>query len=189
MDSTQRKLTVITSLGKRYSGLVDIPNLKYRTTDLFNSAYTFWKNPEEKCLEDSIMMHDAKLLLDDTSVYRQFDKIQIRTSEIFIFFDDAPTVGDEMEKKRASTAVKQQAREEFQEINIITRQVACSFYDITGTFFGIFRQKAKDRFVPLTQADIVEIYKKPDNWIKKTIPLPHHFICISTDHIESVTIR
>ena len=77
MDATQRKLAVVTSLGKRYSGLVDVPNSNFRTTDLLNSSFTYWKNPNEKCYDNAILMHDAKLFLDDTSVYRQFDKIQI----------------------------------------------------------------------------------------------------------------
>lgn len=188
MDAAQRKLTVVTSLGKRYSGLIDIPNANYRTTDLFNSLYIYWKNPDEKCFENSIMMRDAQLLLDDTSIYRQYDKIQIRISEIFFFYDDVPTVGDQLEKKRASTLAKRTS-EGSQEINIITHQVAGSFYDITGRFFGIFRQRAKDKFVSLTQADIVEIYKKQDKWMKKTVALPHQFICVSNDHIESVMIK
>jgi hypothetical protein len=188
MDTTQRKLAVITSLGKRYSGLVDIPNPNFRTTDLFNSVYTYWKNPDEKCFDNSIMMHDARLLLDDTSVYRQFDKIQIRISEVFYFYDDVSTVGDQAEKKRA-TSLSKKTNEGAQEIDIITRQVASSFYEITGTFFGIFRQRAKDKFVPLTQANIVEIYKRQDKWMKKTIVLPHQFICLSNDHIEAVTVK
>jgi hypothetical protein len=188
METAQRKLTVVTSLGKRYSGLVDVPNANYRTTDLFNSAFTYWKNPDEKCFDNSIMMHDARLLLDDTSVYRQYDKIQIRISEIFLFYDDEPTVGDQSEKKRASTVAKR-TQESAQEINIITHHVAGSFYDITGKFFGVFRQRAKDKFVPLTQANIAEIYKKQDKWMKKTVVLPHQFICVSNDHIESVTIK
>jgi len=188
MDNLERKLTVVTSLGKRYSGLIDIPNPKFRTTDLFNSVYAYWKNPNEKCFDNSIMMHDVRLLLDDTSVYRHYDKIQIRIAEVFFFFDDVPTVSDFTEKKRASSVAKM-THEESQEISIITRQVANSFYEITGKYFGIFRQRAKDKFVSLTQANIIEIYKKQDKWKQKAFATPHQFICVSNDHVESVTIK
>ena len=80
-----------------------------------------------------------------------------------------------------------QTKEEAQSVNIITKQVANSFYDITGRFFGLFRKKSKDNFIPLTQANIVEIYRKEDKWVRKKINLPHNFICVSNNHIESVT--
>lgn len=187
MESNQRKLAIVTSLGKKYSGMVDIPNAAFRTTDLLNSSNIYWKNPNEKCYDNAILLYDALLLLDDTAVYRKFDKIQIKLSEIFYFYDDISDIGDEMEKKRASTMVKH-VQENAQIVNIITKDVASSFYDITGTFFGLFKKKSKDKFVPLTQASIVEIYKRQEKWVKKTIALPHNFICVSNQHIESVTI-
>lgn len=187
MDSNQRKLAIVTSLGKRYSGLVDVPSPNFRTTDLLNSSSIYWKNPNEKCYDNAIMMTDVRLFVDDTAVYRQFDKIQIKLSEIFYFYDDISVLGDDMEKKRASTMVKQ-TQEGAQIVNIITREAANSFFDITGTFFGLFKKKSKDKFVPLTQVTIAEICKKQDKWIKKTINLPHNFICISNNHIESITI-
>ena len=107
MDATQRKLAIVTSLGKRYSGMIDIPSSNFRTSDLLNSANVFWKNPNEKCYDNAILMYDARLFLDDTAVYRHFDKIQIKLSEIFYFYDEVSILGDEMEKKRASTIIKQ----------------------------------------------------------------------------------
>ena len=82
-----------------------------------------------------------------------------------------------------------QSNEEVQLVNIITKQVANSFYDITGVFFGLFKKKSKDSFIPLTQANIVEIYRKQDKWVQKKIKLPHNFICVSNSHIESVTFK
>jgi hypothetical protein len=187
LDENQRKIVVVTSLGKKYSGLVDIPNPNFRTTDLLNSSNIFWKNPNEKCYDNAIMMYDVRLFIDDNAVYRQFEKIQIKLSEIIYFYDDISDLGDHMEKKRAATMVKQ-VQEGAQNVNIITKEIANSFYDITGTFFGLFKKKSKDKFVPLTQVTIAEIYKKQDKWTKKINTLPQNFIAVSNQHIESIKI-
>jgi hypothetical protein len=183
----QRKVAVVTSLGRKYVGLVDIPNAALRTTDLFNSSNIFWRNPNEKCFENAILMYDTSMTLDGSAVYRKFDKIQLKLSEIFYFYDDFETIGDEKEKKRASTMMDM-AQEKLQRVNIITRVVATSFYDIQGNFFGLFKKKSRDMFIPLTGVQMAKVYKKEDKWFKKEVPLPHNFICISTSHIESATI-
>jgi hypothetical protein len=188
MDTKQRKLAIITSLGKKYTGMVDVPNETFRTTDLLNSSNIFWKSPNLKCYDNAIFMSDVRLFLDDTAVYKKFDSIQIKLSHIIYFYDDIKEIGDEMEKKRASTMVRQ-TNEEVQTVNIITQQVANSFYDINGIFFGLFKKKSNDNFIPLTQANIVEIYKKQDKWVQKKVKLPHNFICVSNNHIESVTFK
>ena len=187
MEVNQRRLSVVSSLGKKYSGLVDIPNENFRTTDLLNSSNIFWRNPNEKCYDNAILMYDVKLFLDETAVYRRFDKLQIKLSEIVYVCDELQDIGDAMEKKRASTMI-QQTQENAQIVNIITQAVANSFYDISGTFFGLFKKKSKDKFIPLTNASIVEIHKRQDKWAKKQIQLPHDFICVSNQHIESVVI-
>lgn len=188
MEAKQRKLAIVTSLGKKYSGMVDVPNETFRTTDLLNSSNIFWKSPNLKCYDNAIFMSDVRLFLDDTAMYKKFDSIQIKLSDIIYFYDDIEEIGDEMEKKRASTMVRQ-TNEVVQTVNIITKQVANSFYDITGTFFGLFKKKSKNNFIPLTQANIVEIYRKQDKWVKKKVKLPHHFICVGNNHIESVTFK
>ncbi len=71
---------------------------------------------------------------------------------------------------------------------IITREVANSFYDISGEFFGLFKKKSHDRFIALTNVKMVEIYKKEGKWFKKEIQLPHKFIGFSTEHIESIAL-
>jgi hypothetical protein len=186
MEAIQRKLAIVTSLGKKYSGMVDIPSETFRTTDLLNSANLFWRNPNLKCYDNAIFMSDVRLFLDDTAVYKKFDAIQIKLSDIIYLYDDIEGLGDEMEKKRASVMVKQ-TEEEVQTVNIITRQVANSFYDIKGTFFGLFKKKSKDNFIPLTGANIVEIYRRQDKWVQKKVKLPHSFICVGNQHVESVT--
>ena len=188
MDAKQRKIELVTSLGKKYSGMIDVPSDSFRTTDLFNSSNIFWKNPNLKCYDNAIFMSDARLILDDTAMYKKFDSIQIKIADIFYFYDDTKEIGDEMEKKRASTMV-QQSNENAQTVNIITTQVAHSFYDITGRFFGLFKKKSKDKFISLTRAKIVEIYKMQGKWMQKKIKLPHDFISVSNSHIESVTFK
>jgi hypothetical protein len=188
MDIKQRKLAIVTSLGKKYKGMVDVPNETFRTTDLLNSANIFWKSPNLKCYDNAIFMSDVRLFLDDTAVYKKFDSIQIKLSHIIYFYDDIKEIGDEMEKKRASTMARQ-TNEEVQTVNIITKQVANSFYDINAIFFGLFKKKSNDNFIPLTQTNIVEIYKKQDKWVQNKVKLPHNFICVNNNHIESVTFK
>jgi hypothetical protein len=183
----QRQVAVVTSLGKKYSGMVDVPNSAFRTTDLFNSANIYWKNPNEKCFENAILMYNARLMLDETSVYKKYDKIQIRLDEIFYFYDDHPGISDEREKMRASTMV-QMSREKLQRVNIITALVANSFYDIAGDFYGLFKKKSGDRFLPLTNVSMIEVSKKDGKWFKREIILPHKFICVSNRHVESALI-
>jgi hypothetical protein len=67
MDENQRKIAFVTSLGKKYSGLVDIPNPNFRTTDLLNSSNIYWKNPNEKCYDNALMMYDVTLYLINES--------------------------------------------------------------------------------------------------------------------------
>lgn len=185
METLQRSLTIVTSLGRRYSGKVDIPNENFRSTDLLNSANAYWRNPNEKCYDNAIMMYDVTLYVDNIVVYKRFEKIQVKMQEIIYFYDDLLNVGDAGEKKRASTMMTQ-IHESAQKVNIITGMVGASFYDITGTFYGLFKKKSKDRFFTLTQAEIVEIYKKENKWTRKSIHLPHQFICVNNAYVESV---
>jgi len=183
----QRKVVIVTSLGRKYSGLIDIPNAALRTTDLLNSANIFWKDPNEKSFENAILMYDLTLTFDGTAVYKKFDKIQIKLDEILYFYDNFQSIGDETEKKRAST-MKEKANERQQTVNIITSVIGNSFYDITGSFYGLFKLKSHSKFLPLTDAKIVEIYKKEDKWFKKEVTLPHRFIGVSNSRIESAII-
>jgi hypothetical protein len=184
----QRKVAIVTSLGKKYSGMIDIPNAALRTTDLFNSATIYWKNPNEKCFENAILMYDAQLVFDESSLFRKFDKIQVRLAEVFYYYDDFESISDEKEKMRAATMTKM-SHENLQRVNIITVLVANSFYDITGNFYGLFKKKSSDKFLPLTNVTMIEISKRQDKWFKKEITLPHRFIGISNRHIESAIIN
>lgn len=186
MEPVQRKLAMVTSLGKKYSGMVDVPGETYRTTDLINNATIFWKDGTEKVYDDAILMHDALLYLDENAVYKKFEKVQIKINEIIYLYDDIESVGDETEKQRAATMA--QNTEVSQTVNIITSRVANSFYEISGILSGFMKKKSKDRFIPLTQANMVEIIKRPEKWVKRQIVLPHNFICVNNQYVESLSI-
>jgi hypothetical protein len=183
----QRQVVVVTSLGKKYLGKVDIPNPTLRTTDLFNSGSIFWKDPSEKCFENAILLHDVQLRIDDSAVCVRFDRIQVKLNEIILFYDDLQSISDEKEKMRAATMV-QKSKEQQQTVNIITTEVFQSFYHMTGIFYGLFKKKSNDKFIPLTEVKLVEIYRREGKWFQREVELPHRFIGISTSHIEAVRI-
>lgn len=79
-------------------------------------------------------------------------------------------------------------QEKIQTVNIITKVVSNSFYDIEGIFFGLFKKKSNDKFLPLTDVKIVVISNKQGKWLKKEIILPHKFMGMANSHIESAII-
>ena len=185
--SAQRKIVLVTSLGKKFVGMVDIPNDSLRTTDLLNSGTIYWKDPSEKCFDNAIYMHDVVLQIDNSPVRVKFDKIQVKISEVILFYDDVDAITDEKEKMRAETMVKK-TQEQVQVVNIITREVSNSFYNLTGSFYGLFKKKSNDKFIPLTDVKLTEIYNKEGKWFQREVVLPHKFIGVSTRHIEAVRI-
>jgi len=182
-----RKVVIVTSMGKKFKGYVYVPNNTLRTTDLLNSPTVFWKDPSEKCFENALQIHDVQLIVDESTVCAKFDKIQVKLSEVIYFYDDQEAISDEKEKMRASAMV-QKTHESAQQVRIITTEVSNSFYSIKGTFYGLFKKKSNDKFIPITDASVTEIYKKEGKWFQKPIELPHNFICISTSHIEATTL-
>lgn len=183
----QRKIVIVTSMGKKFKGFLYVPNSNLRTTDLFNSPSVYWKDPSEKCFENAIQIYDVQLIVDESTVCAKFEKIQIKLSEVIYFYDDQEAISDEKEKMRAAAMV-QKTHESEQYVRIITTEVSNSFYNIKGTFHGLFKKKSNDRFIPLTDTSITEIYRKDAKWFQRKVELPHNFICISTSHIEATTI-
>lgn len=184
----QRRVVVVTSPGKMYRGLVDIPNESFRTTDLFNSQSIFWKDSNEKCFDNAILFRDVQLLVGGSSICVKFDKIQLKLSEVIYFYDDQLSITDDKEKMRASAMV-QKSQEHSQTVDIVTKEISNSFYHLTATFFGLFKKKSNDKFIPLTDVKIIEIYKKEGKWYQKKVELPHHFIGVSTRYIEAMRLR
>lgn len=183
----KRRVVIVTSMGKKFNGFVYIPNATLRTTDLLNSPTVYWKDPSEKCFENAIQLHDVQLMVDESTVCAKFDKIQVKLSEVIYFYDDQEIISDEKEKLRASAMVKK-THESAQHVRIITTEVSSSFYSIKGTFYGLFKKKSNDKFIPITDVSITEVYKKDGKWFQRQLDIPHNFICISTAHIEATTI-
>jgi len=184
----QRRVVVVTSLGKMFRGMVDIPNATFRTTDLFNSSSIYWKDPSQKCFENAVLFRDVQMLIGDSAICIKFDRLQVRLEEIIYFYDDQEKITDDREKKRASSMI-QKTQEQSQSVDIVTTEVQNSFFHLTGTFFGLFKKKSNDRFIPLTEVKLTEIYRKDDKWFQRAIELPHKFIGVSTRHIEAMRIR
>ena len=133
-------------------------------------------------------MHDVKLVLEDNAVYKKFRKIQLKTSEIIFFYDECESIGDTQEKTRA-VSMREKAQEEMKSVNIITPIIANSFYDITGNFYGLFKRKSQDKFIPLFETKIFEIKKIQDKWSKKPINLAFSFLGININYIEALTFE
>jgi len=186
MEQLQRKISAITSFGKKYVGDIDIPSATMRTTDLLNGSSVYWKNSAEKSFENSLLMYNVSIILDESQVYRKFEKIQLRTLEIILFYDHCESIFDDNEKSRASF-MRDKAQEETRSVNIITPTVANSFYDITGRFYGLFKKKSQNKFIPFFDAKIFEIQKNQDKWVKRNINLPFNFAALNINYIESFT--
>lgn len=186
MENLQRSIVVMTSFGKKYTGKIDIPAESMRTTDLLNGSSVYWRNPNEKCFDDAILMHDVKLILEEKAVYKRFNTIQIKTSEMIFFYDSYDSIGDAQEISRA-TSMREKSKEEMKSVSIITPLIANSFYDISGNFYGLFKKKSQDKFIPIFDASVIEIQKVEGKWSKKSISLAHSFLGISTNNIEALT--
>lgn len=188
LQQLRRQIVVVTSFGKKYVGNIDVPTTSMRTTDLLNSSLVFWKNPNDKCFDNAILIHDVKLILEDNAVYKKFSKIQLKTSEIIFFYDEHEAIGDVQEKTRAGS-MREKAQEKVKDVTIITPIIANSFYEITGHFYGLFKKKSQDKFIPLFDAKVFEIQKRQDKWSKKNIELAYSFLGINTNYIEALTFE
>ncbi len=183
----QRKVNIITPLGKRYLGFIDIPNASLRTTDIFNSSNAYWKDQKEKYFDDGLLLHDAKVFLDD-SPYKEYDKLQIKLSRVIAFYDDFSSIGSEIERNRFAT-LKKKSGSQIHIIHLVTKVTGNSFYEINGQFSGLLKKTAHDRFISLTQVEITEVINKESKWFRKTISIPTNFLGISTYFIEAMEVK
>lgn len=187
MGDLQRAVTIITP-GKMYSGFIDIPNEALRTVDIFNSANVYWKDAAEKSFEDALLLHDATVILEGNTRLCKLSRVQVRLVDVVCFFDGLETTGDHREKIRAAT-LKSRTGEETSSVNIITHCRGGVFYYITGLFYGLFKSKSKQRYIPLTQSTVTAVLRVGDGWQKKKIALPGSFVGVSTQHIESCSFK
>ena len=72
-------------------------------------------------------------------------------------------------------------------MTIITHTRGGAFFYVTGIFYGLFKSKSNHRYIPITQANVIEVVRGSDKWQKKTIPVEGGFVGISTQHIEACT--
>ena len=185
MNISQRKITFYTPY-KIYSGHIDIANESLRTIDIFNSSNIYWKDPNERSFDDALLLNNATIILEGNTKLGDFTKLQVKLSDVLFFHDSLENMGDSMEQKRAAI-MKTKAKENTSQVHIITHTRGGAFFYITGMFYGLFKSKSNHRFIPVTQANVVEVVRSSEKWQKKTIPIEGGFVGISTHHIESCT--
>ena len=183
MDEIHRKITVFTP-GKQYSGEVAVPNSSLRTTDLLNSPNLYWKDPSEKTFNDALLMYNVTISIDGIQEFQKFDRIQIRQPNIIFYHDDFIALGSDDEKKRADM-LKERSHEEAKLIHLITKVRVNSFFEIRGTFYGLFKSKSIQKYIPLSDVIVYEIIRHQDKWVKRKIDLSNNFIGVNTSYIEA----
>ncbi len=186
MEETSREIRVFTP-GKQYSGEIHIPNATLRTTDIFNSANFFWKDPAEKSFNDALLMFNVTISIDGIREFQKFDRVQIRQPNIIFFYDNFIELGNTEEKLRADV-LKKKTQEEKKAIHLVTKVRVNSFFDIKGSFYGLFKGKSVQKYIPLSDVVIHEVIRQQDKWVKKKIPLPNNFMGVNTAYIEACSL-
>jgi hypothetical protein len=187
LQRATRRIVIITSLGKRYEGNIDLPSLNFRTSDLLNSSTVYWKQPSRKYLENSIMLSNVNLSFNGNKEYRKFDLIQIRIPEIVVFFDSLGISGYHCEKMRAAN-LQLGSSDSARNVHIITSKISNSFYTVSGTIHGAARQKMNRLFVPVSDAVIAEVRLDESSDFKENpVDLPNSFLGINTRYIEALS--
>jgi len=183
MEGSSREIRVFTP-GKQYSGEIDVPNAHLRTTDIFNSANFFWKDPAEKSFNDALLMFNVTASIDGVREFQKFDRLQIRQPNIIFFYDNLRDFGNSKEKKRADV-LKKKTHEEKKTIHLLTKARVNSFFDIKGSFDGLFKSKSVQKYIPLNDVVLYEVIRQQEKWVKRKIQLPNDFLGINTAYIET----
>lgn len=186
MNPARRVITLFTP-GKIYSGEIDVPNPTLRTTDLLNSPNIYWRDPKLKNFSDGLLMYHANLSIDGVEKYRSFKTIQIRQPNIIFFHDGFIELSNTEEKVRAGR-LTEKANEDKQTIQFITQTRMNSFFDIRGTFHGLFKSKSNQKYIPLSDAVLHEVIRQQDKWVMRKVKLANNFIGVNSSYIESCTI-
>ncbi len=185
MNISQRKITFYTPY-KIYSGFIDVANETLRTIDIFNSSNLYWKDPTERSFNDALLLNNATIMLEGNTKLGDFAKLQVKLSDVLFFHDSLENMGDSLEKKRAANLMLK-TKEDTSQVHLLTHTRGGAFFYISGMFYGLFKSKSNHRFIPITQANVVEIIRSNDTWQKQTIPIEGGFVGISTQHIEACT--
>ena len=185
-ESIQREVILFTP-NKKYTGKVDLKNDGIRTIDQLNSSTIYWKNPAEKSFDDAVLLHDVDISVHGVDKLTSFKKLQVRLSDIIFFTDRLESSGDSAEKLRAQT-LSAKAKDERAKAKIITEMRGDSFFFVFGTFHGLFKNKTKQRYFPLTEVKIYEVLRTGEKWDRIEVDIGNHFIGLSSDHIEACTL-
>ena len=185
-ESIQREVILFTP-NKKYTGKVDLKNDDIRTIDQLNSSTIYWKNPAEKSFDDAVLLHDVDISVHGVDKLTSFKKLQVRLSDIIFFTDRLESSGDSAEKLRAQT-LSAKAKDERAKAKIITEMRGDSFFFVFGTFHGLFKNKTKQRYFPLTEVKIYEVLRTGEKWDRIEVDIGNHFIGLSSDHIEACTL-
>ena len=184
-DASKRKVKLYTP-NKIYSGFIDIKSENIRTIDLLNSSNLYWKDPGEKSFSDSILLQQATVTIEGNKVLGTFPKLQLRLADIIFFADELGSSGDSTEKARAATLTAK-TQEKVTSLRVLTRMRGDAFYLINGIFYGLFKSKSQQRYLPVTQVQINEIIRTGDKWSNKKVDIGNSFIGLATEHIEACT--
>ncbi|MBT8354338.1 MAG: hypothetical protein KJO60_07430, partial [Desulfofustis sp.] len=168
-ESIQREVVLFTP-NKRYTGKIDLKNDGIRTIDQLNSSTIYWKNPAEKSFDDAVLLYDVIVSVHGIDKLTSFKKLQVRLSDIILFTDRLEASGDASEKQRAQT-LSAKAKDELAKAKIITEMRGDSFYFIFGTFHGLFKNKTKQRYFPLTDVKVYEVLRTGSKWDRIEIEL------------------
>lgn len=185
-ERLRREIQIYTP-NKRYIGQIDIKNEDTRTLDLLNSSNLYWKDPNEKSFSDSILLYNVNVEMQGEKKLSDFKKLQLRLTDIIFFSDKLSRTGDEREKMRARV-LSQRANEKQSSIRIITRMRGDSFFVIVGVFFGLFKNKSQQRFLPITQPQVREIVRTGNDWQTNRIAVPENFVGVATAQIEACSL-
>ena len=187
MEGMSREIRVFTP-GKVYSGEIHVPNVNLRTTDIFNSANFFWKDPAEKSFNDALLMFNVTVSIDGIRDFKKFDRLQLRQPNVIFFHDNFKDFGSAKEKKRADV-LKKKTQEEKRIIHLVTKVRVNSFFDIKGSFYGLFKSKSAQKYIPLNDVVLHEVVRTQDKWVRRKIQLPNDFVGISTACIETCSFE
>jgi hypothetical protein len=184
MQETIQREVVLFTPNKKYTGKIDLQNDDMRTIDQLNSATIYWKDPNEKSFNDAVLLNDVEVSLHGHGKIISFDRLQLRLSDIVFFSDKLSTSGVETEKMRAKI-LTEKAQEKASQVRILTEMRGDSFFIVLGLFHGLFKNKTKNRFLPLTGAKIYELLRTGDKWTRVEVDVGNTFIGLSSGHIES----